>query len=343
MYTYPLDNPRFPSSMTDDEVPPPYSEQELDQKISHALVISAQEPRATQSHQGTTDDGEWEQWDEAAFAAAEANNRRAQGLDARSSASYLYAQSHEEVGSSPFPVPSAVAPLRIHKRGGKSSSSASGYDGTFGSPGSSSSGHVLWKTQHEIPVDSDDETNDRSIPPPPFASMGPRMDGIFRLEYHPESTPPSPLNSPVSEHRLPLAPDPSFSLHPQTSSNPRRLSPQTQPHSPHKAPRQSLPIPPRSPNYHLEQRSISTFHPHQSMARTQPPVTMPPHNVDRLRQYTVSTLPPSSSQIQPPTHTVSLSALTKVDQTFPTTPQTQSYTLGALYKLVIHTGVRTAY
>ncbi|KAG6916099.1 hypothetical protein DXG01_008426 [Tephrocybe rancida] len=325
-------------------------EQELDQKISEALVISQaiQKPQTIQ--QGPSDDDEWEQWDESVFAAAVASNN-GRAIDPRLNAGSSGASLYTQPSLPPLLVP-AVEPLRIHKRGIKSISSTSwtgeggDRDESFGSPGSSSSGHAIWKApheRHEIAPDSDDEDNDRSIPPPPFASVGPRMDGIVRLEYHPESTPPSPLNSPVSEHHPPLHLDPSSSSLRQTQRplnpglNPARFPPQPLP--PQRAPRQSLPVPPRSPNFHLEQRPVSTFHPRQDLAppqtiRTQP--ILPSHTPDRVKQRTVSTLPPQAFL----SHATSASANGKTEQTLPPSSETQSFTVGALYKFVISPGRR---
>ncbi|KAG6899441.1 hypothetical protein C0993_010278, partial [Termitomyces sp. T159_Od127] len=99
--------------MSDNDFPPPYAERELDQKIAQALVISVQQPQ-----QDLTDDGEWEQWDEAVFAAAEARrNRSINSGHIESSGSQSY-ERHESYNASSLPVPGAIQPLRIHKRSG---------------------------------------------------------------------------------------------------------------------------------------------------------------------------------------------------------------------------------
>ncbi|KAG5732322.1 hypothetical protein E4T56_gene11399 [Termitomyces sp. T112] len=303
--------------MLDDEVPPPYSEQELDQKIARALVISVQQHQASQ--RDLTDDGEWEQWDEAAFAAAEARrNRITVGSNFIGSSGSRTYERHELNNTSPLPVPSAVQPLRIHKRGDSSVSGAPrSWMGDAISEEfyeSSPSGHVLRNVNehrhHDIPPDSDDE--DHSIPPPPFASVDSQMDRIVRLEYHPESTPPSPLNSP---NQFLVSPD-SVHLSPQLGTAPR-------------PPRQSLPIPSRSPNYHLQQRPASVIHPHQISASPHPVSnhpTHPSHVPDRFGQRATSTHPLTQTQSS---HSVYLSTYKKTASTLPS--QSQSFAASALY------------
>ncbi|KAG6861590.1 hypothetical protein C0995_014497 [Termitomyces sp. Mi166 len=323
--------------MSDDEVPPPYSEQELDRKITRALVISAQQH---QPQQDPTDDGEWEQWDEAVFAAAEARrNRMAIDSSLIGSSGAQTCERHQSYNVPPLPVPGAVQPLRIHKRDGSSVSGASGsWMGNViseESSGSSSSGDALSNERrfhHDIPLDSDD---DRSIPPPPFTSVDPRMDRIVRLEYHPQSTPPSPLNSPESSYHLPLPPDSHLAL---TGQSQVLVGPQSDSvHFSHqlgiapKPPRQSLPVPPRSPNYHLHQPPASVIHPHQNTVSPLPYLNQPTHLQlipDRLGERTVSTHP--LIQTQSPPHGVYLSAYKKTAQDLPS--QNQSFTANALYQ-----------
>ncbi|KAG6831604.1 hypothetical protein H0H92_009077 [Tricholoma furcatifolium] len=312
--------------MSDDEVPPPYSERELDQKISRALAISAQVQQPQVSQQSSNNDGEWEQWDDAVFALAEARSAGLNGSDLRGSSSTNASSRIQVPHATPLPVPSAVQPLRVHKRANSKSSSSAGWTGGnrdgLSSPGSSASGHAIWQTpqsRHEIPL-SDDEEDDRSVPPPPFASVGTRMDGIVRLEYHPESTPPSPLNSPLSDDHLsfPVAP-------PTTTGPPLSTLPLPRPVTPQRSPRQSLPAPPRSPNYHLEQRPLSTFHPRQGTVSSQIHTELP-RTHEHFRQN-VPPIPP----FQPSSQIASFSAYSKTGQTLPAT-QPSSFAAGAFYK-----------
>ncbi|KAG6880034.1 hypothetical protein C0992_007351 [Termitomyces sp. T32_za158] len=314
--------------MSDDEVPPPYSEQQLDQKIARALVISVQQPQ-----QDVTDDGEWEQWDDAVFAAAEARRRSTvESGPIESSGSERHVTTYN---ASRLPVPSAVQPLRIHKRCGSSISGSPGSwagDMTGESPyESSSSRHALrnghWAPRNILP-DSDD---DDRIPPPPFTSLDTRTDGIVRLDYRAGSTPPSPLNSPDPDHS-PLPPDPCLTLNGQNQfpAGPHQ-------HSVHFSPplgtvprpnRQLLPIPPKSPNYHSQQRPTSAVHSHPISASPHPVLnhsTHLPHASGYFGQYAKSTHP----------HGVHLSPTYK--KTVPTLPsQSQSFAANALYKSVFH-------
>ncbi|KAG6836515.1 hypothetical protein H0H93_007192 [Arthromyces matolae] len=299
--------------MSEDEVPPPYSEQELDQKISHALVISTHDqPSQTSSQQTLDDDDQWERWDEAMFSAAESRRR----LDSNPTIGSSSAQTNDSYVNStmPLPVPGAVEPLRIHKSrvisGAANITGDSSTNESFsvGSPGSTSSGLVLHS----------DEDEDHSNPPPPFTSPGSHMDGVVRLEYHPDSTPPSPLNSPVPHGRS-LPPQPHldyFSI---------------QPTAPSRIPRQSLSAPSPSPGYHPEPRpstmSSSAINAQQSATVFIPPMHFQtPHH---LRQSAPSTF--VSSQIESPRRSVYLSSYVKSNPAFPPESQPFTFTAGALY------------
>lgn len=316
--------------MSDNEVPPPYSEHELDQKIARALVISVQRPQ-----QEITDDGEWEQWDEGVFAAAEA--RRNRTIDSgliESSGSQSY-ERHESYNASPLPVPGAVKPLRIHKRSGSSVNGAPGswVGGVIseGSYESSSSRHVL-RNGHCLPNNNPPDSDDDDSIPPPFASLATRMDGVVSLEYHAESTSPSPLNSPKPDHS-PLPPD----SHLMFTGQDQLPAGQYQ-HSLHFSPprgtvqrptRQSMPISPSSPHYHLQQRPVSAIHP--ISASPHPVLNQPTHlshTSGNFGQYGKSTHP--SARTQSP-HGVYLSpAYKKTVSTLPS--QGQSFAASALYK-----------
>ncbi|GLB33837.1 hypothetical protein LshimejAT787_0107210 [Lyophyllum shimeji] len=315
--------------MSDSEVaPPPYSEQEFDQKITQALAVSAQ--RA----QDPADQGGWEEWSDAAFAAAEAR-LRAQNNDPSSHHAGSSSQSPpgQEYHATPLQALGEVAPLKIQKRaksGGTSTASKprpswlfeAEFKGSAGKPTPSSSSHRAaespnpaelrpWEvaqTHREIP--QDDEGEDRSIPPPPFASMGPPMDGISRLEYHPESTPPSPLTSPLPDHHLPphpgcpplqpdhpIQPRPLPQVHVESYGQPNNGPLDDFPHA-YRPPRQSLPTPPRPADYHVEQRPLSTLGPRQVHGIPRMdfnPSKTPPRSPDHLRPRTVSTI---SSPVQ---------------------------------------------
>ncbi|KAF8076415.1 hypothetical protein FPV67DRAFT_1471597 [Lyophyllum atratum] len=367
--------------MSDGDLPPPpYTEQEFDQKISQALAFSAQQPEAP------AEEGEWEEWSDAAFSAAEVQTK-SPNANQSSQGAGSSTQPHEGYGNqaAPLQVPPKVGPLRIHKRGKSGGAAAPSkprpswmdeaeHDVSHGMSGSSSSGHRPtqsqppphlhpWnaaQTHHGIPPDDEDE--DRSIPPPPFATMGPPMDGHSRLEYHPESTPPSPLTSPVPDHHLPLHPDHPL-LHPGNSrQHPLRPHSLPQPHIdsypeqhnngysseyPHSPwpPRQSLPIPPRSTDYRLEQRPTSTLGPRQVQGPPRMdfnPSTSPPHPPDHLRPRTVSMFPPSSVQNASRVDFTPSAAYNKPGGLpFAPYPPSQAFNAGAFYNSAVSAQLST--
>ncbi|KAG5649043.1 hypothetical protein DXG03_000392 [Asterophora parasitica] len=201
--------------------PPPYTEQEFDQKVSQALVASAQQPQPQE------DQGEWQEWSDAAFAAAEAlgsdavdsSSRPRAGSSTQPSSSY----GGYERQTSSLQMLANIEPLKIHKRGKSAGTSAtmkprpSWMDEAELDPSNANhqrpiesqplSSWNVGQARHEIPPDDDE---DNSVPPPPFASMDPPIEA--RLEYHAESTPPSPLTSPIPDH-FPDHPPQSHSMH----------------------------------------------------------------------------------------------------------------------------------
>lgn len=275
--------------MDDELLPPPpaYSEQEFDQKTSSALELSLAAHRPS----AQPEDEEWEEWSEAAFeaAAVQAPSQKGNGQAANqtgTSSQYHGTQSTERGGngtSSTLPI----EPLRIHKRGKSGSGRGSKprpswyNEAGLGKPscervGSSTSsrppadcdtssdlGHS-WSgsgTRHEIPPDDEE---DRSIPPPSFTSLGPPMDGVVRMAYHPtESTPPSPLLSPAQAHRPLLSPESPQQARPPSQTYAGSYPDQSNNSYPsfQRSPRQSLPAPSRSPNYHLGPRPVSSIVP----------------------------------------------------------------------------------
>lgn len=324
--------------MSDGELPPPpYIEQEFDRKVSEALVLSSQ---AYENHI-FADQDQWEEWSEAAFAAAEAraNGQTAEFSGAGSSSQVIATPSRDgSYASASHQAPLTVQPLKIHKRGKSGGSPAM----TLPKPrpnwmdqaefGQSSVSPSAWVTEpqplarhtqnwnaaqppHQIIPDGDeDEDEDHSAPPPPFAAMGPPIDGIVRLEYHPESTPPSPLASSTPDHLMGsrTGPIPSFALpprparseyHPESppplaTTAPTQVPPQPPPASlpsgetrqqqfinpRFRLPRQPLPIPPCHVNYRPEQRPMSTASPFQHPGRSVSPSVDPPRSPNPPQQ-----------------------------------------------------------
>jgi hypothetical protein len=271
-----------------DDIPPPaYSEQEFDQKISIALDASLTTPTQTAEEEA------WEEWNEAAFEAASRavsgesgssgpthvwSNQSAGGSASQRAETYP----PEKGGLGVIlPTPASIEPLRIHKRSasnGKSGLSKTYFDGYgenhngssssssktktnpdsysqvgIGGPAPRSIPHATQTTYHNVPLD--DEADDFSVPPPPFAPVEPNPDGtpIVIMSYDPStSAPPSPLSSPMAPHlQLPDHRHPFPQVLPQ---RPYLQQPDGPPEGLVPRPsRQSLPAPPRPSNQHLGQ------------------------------------------------------------------------------------------
>jgi len=224
--------------------PPAYSEQvEFDQKISTAQEVSL---TITDTPSRINDEEEWEEWDEAAFAAAAramaASSNKAQMARGGSPSSQNVGSTIRSLPACPpeqdgHGRPNYMEPLHIHKKTeANSSAGASGsskqrpswyVEAGLAGPSSSSSREAgpssyssharssndaptsspstSQPVRYDIPADDDE---DRSIPPPPFAAVGPSLDGpqydeIVTLAYHGNgSNPPSPLTSPIPVNTL---------------------------------------------------------------------------------------------------------------------------------------------
>jgi hypothetical protein len=274
-----------------DELPPPayeFSQHEFDQKISHALE---------QSRVAVDEDGEWEVWDETAFAAA---------------ASRLAISNHTEGPSSsrsppPLPQPpppppassstdneqrtgSSIQPLRVVKKSRQPSlrkeKERPNWYAEAGLNDSSTSASVGPAQPAPVRQTAVNPTTsnyaspqpvfpEREMTPPPmFEPVGPSLDGPpydgygdstapqrpgLVMAYVPgESRPASPLYSPTS-------PPPSHMLLPPNLVQPvperRSLPPPPPPGAPSPEPRilhQSSPPPPRPPVQRSSPRPITT-------------------------------------------------------------------------------------
>ena len=229
-YTHSMNEPDF------HHPPPAYSEQEFNQKTSHALEISSRADPPEPSQQEL-----WEEWDDAAFEAAA---RARQALDNQSSSRESTAHSQSfGGGSSTHLFLDNTQPLRIqkHKKPGRKSEPKPPptwlAEAEYGTPSSGRTGSGI--QHHEVHPKDDDEP--QAIPPPPFA---PPNDGLVRMTYEPQSPIPSPLTSPT----FPPASLPSDSA---PSGRPQQHNTRPGNHLYSSRPsRQKLPSPPHpSPNY----------------------------------------------------------------------------------------------
>jgi len=221
--------------------PPAYSEQEFNQKTSHALELSS---RADQPDRSQQEQLLWEKWDDAVFEAAA---RARQALDNQSSPT---THSQSFVGGSGMLFLDNTQPLRIQKQRKADRKSEPKPPPTWlqeaesgptsGRTGSSTNSTASWGNpdiqHHELHPRDDEEV--QAIPPPPFE---PPDDGLVRLTYElPQSPLPSPLTSPTST--------------PASLPSDSALSDRLQQHNMrpgnHLHSRQILPSPPHpSPNY----------------------------------------------------------------------------------------------
>ena len=225
--------------------PPAYSEQEFNQKTSHALELSSRADLPDSSQQGL-----WEEWDDAVFEAAA---RARQALDSQSSSGGSTSHPQSSVGGSSTPSFSDnTQPLRIKKQRKSDRKSEpkppptwleeAEYGSSSGRAGSVANATASWGDSdvqlHEVHP-GDDKT--QAIPPPPF---GPPNDGLIRMTYElPQSPIPSPLTSPTSSPAS-LPRDSAPSGHLQQYN----MRPGNHLYSP-KSSRQTLPSPPQPSHY----------------------------------------------------------------------------------------------
>jgi hypothetical protein len=185
--------------------PPSYdlSQQEFDSKTRRILEASISDPDASDNRAEEV----WEVWDDAVFEKAQALEPHAGG----SSSSTVISTSHSHKHPSNLP-PVKKRPVSVRRpkekpswlaEAGLSTESSSSALTQPSSP-SSTDGHsnAHYDILHSIVDDEDDE--DRSIPPPPWAAVGPSLDGppfeevVLSIPSHRgrPSNPPSPLSSP---------------------------------------------------------------------------------------------------------------------------------------------------
>ncbi|KIP05793.1 hypothetical protein PHLGIDRAFT_128645 [Phlebiopsis gigantea 11061_1 CR5-6] len=255
-----------------DSPPPPayeFSQQEFDQKVSHALEVSRAEPqRAGEAEE------EWEVWDEAVFATAVArlavsetatspgasSSRSPADAPASGAALVPSAQAQQppaQVGNGKGRVdrapgfgasPDHVQPLRIVKKSTQAPLAQSGKkerpswleEAQLGGPPAPPA-HRAAVDRPAVYRNDSVRSIQSSTPPPEFTPVGPSLDGPpyegppqpsgIVLTYVPgDSRPNSPLHSPV-EARAPL---------PYRSLSPSQFSPP----QPRNSIRRSLPPPP---------------------------------------------------------------------------------------------------
>ncbi|KAK0468394.1 uncharacterized protein EV420DRAFT_462759 [Desarmillaria tabescens] len=207
-----------------DFVPPPaYSAQEeFDTKISTALAASL---TITQPSVQQAGEEEWEQWDDAVFNAAANSTQATSSSDHRreSRTETSPTATHRALPPRPGATGPSVPPLKIHKKNRSSTDSTSkqrpswyaeaGLDGhQAGGPVRPTSAAASGSS-HAVPVRRDSDSEDYSVPPPPFTAVGPSLEGppfedMDPLGFRPNpppSRPPSRAPSiPPSQFRPPL-------------------------------------------------------------------------------------------------------------------------------------------
>lgn len=140
----------------DDQPPPAYSEQELDQKIATALELSV-----TVSD---NESGDWEQWDEAVFTARAADLKN-ESHDAASEPIASGSSTGSRIDGKWTSVNLKPRPSWYEE------ANISQFSGSSGpSPSASSS-------SQPAPTIPPADGEDRSFPPPPFTPLGPSLDG----------------------------------------------------------------------------------------------------------------------------------------------------------------------
>lgn len=295
--------------MQEEDLPPPppaYSEMEFDRKVSTALEVSLSTPQPT-AHGQAEEWEQWDEAAFQA-ASQRASGKRDSEYSSGSgqvhgSSSRAWPHRPPEGEAHGARSDNAVKPLQIHKKTPSSSSSngmhstkerpswyaEAGLGGSSAPPGpepSSSSqpprrisrnGQSYASNpqtiEHSIPLDDDDD--DRSLPPPPFAAVGPSLDGppfeeVATLSYHGnQSSPPSPLNSPISPRRNPLPNgSPTSPTYPRPPAHVQQHYPSQHPHMQppgptinhhHNPVRQSLPSPPQMQSYQTPQTTGNAY------------------------------------------------------------------------------------
>jgi hypothetical protein len=272
-----MDLPDFDSS---DPAPPPYSHQEFDAKLDLTLQVSATEvqnhqpspPPQNQSHQSSVhspsptpeDWQDWQEWDETAFKAAE------QRLKAfpppppppLSSIRPLPVPQPSASGSSQLEQLPTVRPLNVQKKAHPSAQPSdekrrqSWQPNAQPNPSSSSNYYPSHPDSQGTSRTSDIETalhdlglsdSNDALPPPPFAAVGPSLDGpayqdIMRADPnnppsrqqrqllirrpHSDSPPPSPLHPALTSQN---APRPSSSERPDRNHSHMSMPPPISP------------------------------------------------------------------------------------------------------------------